>query len=290
MTKERLASLAAALGLALACLAAAAGETVQFPKSGGDGDNAEAILSLAAGQNAGTKSPAVILLHSAWGWADAHEGVGTYAAALSRSGFAVLELHMFANAGAIKPGGPTAYLPELFGALKYLASRQEVDPRRIAVAGYSFGGVMALTAATTWAAGKYGGDSLRFAAHAPFYPICWVLKANAKGRKSPVPADAWLQWTGAPVRIYAGALDDYDDRDANACQDAVDSLPEAQRKAFSVRVFPEATHGWDQPRDARFFEKLGCKGRGCSNTNTPNPEATRQSVEDLISFLSKAMP
>lgn len=285
--------LAIGIGLFIVSFGACAQEAVQFSivtSGGGDSsETTEAVLSRPA-QSHQSKLPAIVLLHSAWGWADDHEGAGTYAEALTKSGFITLELHMFANYKAIKAGGPAAYLPDLFGALKYLASRPDVDARRIAVAGYSFGGLMALTSATTWATSRYGSAGTRFAAHAPFYPICWVFKANVKGRQSPVPSDAWLQWTGAPVKIFAGAIDDYDDKDPNACQDAVDSLPEIQRKAFSVRVFPNATHGWDQRRSANFYEKLACKGRGCTNTNQPNPEATQQSIKDLIDFLSKAMP
>ena len=269
-------------------------EVVHFPvltEGGDDGsEKAEAALSRPAAQSPARKLPAVVLLHSAWGWADEHEGVGTYAEALGKSGFITLELRMFATSKAMKAGGPAAYLPDLFGALKFLASRPDVDARRIAVAGYSFGGLLALVSATTWATSKYGSGGSRFAAHAPFYPICWIFKANVKGRQSPVPSDAWLQWTGAPVRIYAGAIDDYDDKDPHACLEAVESLPELQRKAFSVQVFPDATHGWDQARSASFYEKLACKGRGCSNTNQPNPKTTQQSIKDLIDFLSKAMP
>lgn len=258
---------------------------------GSDGnERVGAVLSGPAAQNPESKLPAVVVLHSAWGWADDHEGMSAYAEALTKAGFITLQLRMFANSKAMKTGGPAAYLPDLFGALKFLAARPDVDPRRIAVAGFSFGGLMALVSATKWANTTYGSGGQRFAAHAPFYPVCWIFKANVKGRQSPVPADAWVQWTGAPIRLYAGAIDDYDDKDPNACQDAVDSLPEPERTAFSVRVFPDATHGWDQLRSAKFYEKLACKGRGCNNANQPNAMATQQSLKDLIDFLSRSMP
>jgi uncharacterized protein len=259
-----------------------AAQTSSSPASG----KVEAIYSRPSAQNAGAKLSAIVLLHSAWGWSDEHEGTSTYAQALQKAGFATLELRMFPTHGSAKAGGPSAYLPELFGSLNFLASNPEIDPKRIGVAGYSFGGLLALVAATTWANKTYGISGQQFAAHAPFYPICWVLKANAQGRKNPVPTDAWMEWTGAPIRIYAGANDDYDNRDPKSCEDAVKALPESQQRAFSVQVYPDATHGWDQKKGASFFEKLACNGRGCTNTNQPNRQVAEQSTKDLIEFMS----
>ena len=265
-------------------------ELVSFPaaqtSSGSGSEKVEAIYSRPSTQNVGAKLPAIVLLHSAWGWSDEHEGTSNYAQALQKAGFATLELRMFPTHGSAKTGGPAAYLPELFGSLNYLASNPDIDPKRIGVAGYSFGGLLALVAATTWANKTYGKSGQQFAAHAPFYPICWVLKANAQGRRSPVPTDAWMEWTGVPIRIFAGAIDDYDNRDPKSCADAVKALPESQQRVFSVKVYPQATHGWDQKKGASFFEKLACNGRGCNNTNQPNSQVADQSTKDLIEFMS----
>ena len=282
-------------GLLLGCMAfvGQAKELVRFPVSPAGGgqtpDRGEGMYSRPSDQGAAVKLPAVLLLHSGWGWSDDHDGVPGYAQALQKAGFATLELRMFARNALQKPGGPSAYLPEVYGALNYLAARPDIDPRRIGVAGYSYGGLLTAVAATSWANKTYGTADQRFAAFAPFYPVCWVIKANIQGRKSPVPAEAWLEWTGAPVLIFAGANDDYDSREPNACQAAIDSLPELQRRTFSVKVYPDATHGWDQRKAATFFEKLACNGRGCYNTNTPDLQLTEQSTKDLIDFMSKSM-
>lgn len=249
-------------------------------------ERVEAIFTKATTPDPSGKKPAVIVLHSAWGWADEHEGSADYAIALQKAGFSTLELHMFPTAGSAKNGGPAAYLPELYGALNFLTGRSEVDPTRIGVTGFSFGGLLALVAATSWAVKTYAIGGQTFRAHAPFYPICWVMKANIGGRKSPVPADAWLAWSGTPVRIFAGGNDDYDERDPNACHDAILALPESQRSFFSVQVYPEATHGWDQRKAANFYEKLACKGRGCQNSNQPNREITQVSTKDMLEFMS----
>ncbi len=265
-------------------------ELVNFPvvQTGGSpgSEKVGAIYSRPSVPHAGAKLPAIVLLHSGWGWSDEHDGTSTYAQALQKAGFATLELRMFPTHGSAKAGGPSAYLPELFGSLNFLASHPEIDPKRIGVAGYSYGGLLALVAGTTWANKTYGNSGQQFAAHAPFYPLCWVLKANAQGRKNPVPTSAWMEWTGAPIKIYAGANDDYDNRDPKACEDAVKALPESQQRVFSVQVYPDATHGWDQKKGASFFEKLACNGRGCNNTNQPNSQVAEQSTKDLIEFMS----
>jgi dienelactone hydrolase len=267
-------------------------ETVQVPvAAAGDADGSrriEALVRQPSGGSTQTRHPAVILLHSSWGWADDHEGVAVYAKALSRAGYVTLEPHMFA--GPYGHGAPASYLPEFFGVLRYAATRPDVDQHRIAVSGFSFGGILSLIAATRWANESYLNGSPRVGAYAPFYPVCWLFKANVKGQPSPVPTVAWLEWTGAPVRIFAGGKDDYDDRDPNACQEAIDSLPELGRKSFSVKVYASATHGWDQLRAATFYEQIGCKGRGCYNSNVPDAQVTQQSIKDLLEFLDTAMP
>ena len=283
--------------IVIAAAAARAEETVQIPVAavgGGDSDRkVEAVVRLPSGGSGQARYPAVIVLHSSWGWADDHEGAADYAEALPKAGYVTLELRMFPASNAIR-GGAASYLPELFGALKYAAERPDVDSTRIAAAGFSFGGMLSLIAATKWANEQYLKGSPRIAAYAPFYPVCWLMKANVKGqptgRPSPVPTSAWSEWTGAPVKIFAGGKDNYDDRDPNACQELIDSLPESARKSFSVIVYPGATHGWDQRRGGNWYEKIACKGRGCYNINAPDARVAQQSLKDLIEFLGTAMP
>jgi uncharacterized protein len=281
------------LAIIMIAATAHAEETVQVPVAalgGGDGDRTiEVVVRQPPAGSGQTRYPAVIVLHSGWGWADEHDGAADYAEALSKAGYVTLAPRMFRASNAIR-GGAARYLPEFFGTLKYAATRSDVDPNRIAAIGFSFGGILSFTAATKWANEQYLNGSPRVAAYAPFYPVCWILKANVKGRPTPVPAEAWSEWTGAPVKIFAGGKDYYDDRDPNACQDAIDSLPESARKSFSVIVYPNATHGWDQRASATFFEDIACKGRGCFNINTTDGQVARQSMKDLIQYLGTAMP
>jgi dienelactone hydrolase len=182
-------------------------------------------------------------------------------------------------------------LRAVYDALAYLVGRDDVDGKHVGVAGFSYGGQLALHAAAAWAQQAYAkSPEQKFAAHAPFYPVCWAFSAFAQGsRKSPpLPEDAFARWTGAPVKIFAGGKDDYDDRDPGACADFVASLPAAHRPAFSVQLYPEATHGWDQ-RSATFYENSACKGKGCWNHNDSNADVTRRSIADLVDFFRKTL-
>ena len=286
-----LASFAAILPMVSSCgqqpivaAAAQAQETVQVPVAavgGGDGSRrVEALVRRPSAGSGQTRYPAVILLHSSWGWADPHEGVQVYAEALSTAGYVTLEPRMFPGVGGNGPA--SSYLSEFFGVLKYAATRPDVDPNRIAVSGFSFGGILSFIAATKWANESYLNGSPRVAAYAPFYPACWLLKANVKGKRSAVPTDAWLQWTGAPIKIFAGGKDDVDDRDPNACQEAIDSLPESARKSFSVKVYPSATHGWDQRSSATSMKPWPARGVGATTPTCP----TRKSLEKVLRISS----
>jgi uncharacterized protein len=179
----------------------------------------------------------------------------------------------------------------VYDALRYLTARGDVDSKRIGVAGFSFGGALALHSAASWAQEAYAKNpDLKFAAHAPFYPSCGLFSAFAQGkRKTPIiPVDAFTKWTGVPVKIFAGGRDDYDNQDPNACAEFISHIPAAYRSNFSVKLYPEATHGWDQ-QSAKFYDRIACNGRGCMNSNEANPIVTQQSINDLVEFFRKAL-
>ena len=89
--------------------------------------------------------------------------------------------------------------------------------------GVSWGGGLALAAASTSLVQEFTGGSARFAGHAAFYPVCWSFLRTA----------ADFRITGAPVRIWVGDRDDYDAPDT--CQQLVDrSLPRASHSANNV--------------------------------------------------------
>ena len=285
-TRLAQAGLVAALLVAW-CWEAKAQELVRIPTTAPNNGQAfvEGTLSRpSAGQTQGSGA-AVVLLHAGGGWEV--PVTGQYAKALTQAGFTTLELRLFRNEVDRAPSR-MGYLQNLYDALRYLIAREGASPDKVSVAGFSFGGILALTSATSWAYERFaGGAGPRFAAHAPFYPVCYGYASFAKAGRptADLPGDLLVRWTGAPVRIFAGGKDDYDDRDPAACEGFVSLIPQPQRDAFSVTLYPNATHGWDQP-SATFFEKLACKGRGCLNRNVADGAITSRSITDLVEFMS----
>ncbi len=234
--------------------------------------------------------PAVVLLHHGGGWENTQ--TRQYATALSKAGYVTLEVILFNTRNEQKPK-PSSYLPHIFGAHKFLSGLPYVDSSRIAVSGGSYGGLLTILTATQWAATQYGApQGIKFAAHAAFYPLCWMINnfIHKKPSTPDIPGTVYDSYTGSPIKIYAGAEDDYDARDPKACDNLVQALPEDQRAAFNVRVFPGTTHGWDHQRNSNFYEKIACKGKGCYNTNNVDPKATAEGIANLIVFLNTATP
>ena len=285
------ATLFAVVLLLLWCTQSAAQEVIKYPSVDPGGNAVEVVAILRVPMkplSAGQKFAAVILLHSKGGWEI--PVTEQYARALSDAGFLVVEPRLFATQASAPAVGITL-LPMVYDALRYVSGRDDVDGKRIGVAGFSFGGALALHSAATWAQAAHANRSdFKFAAHAPFYPTCWAFSAFAQGkRKTPgLPVDAFTKWTGAPVKIFAGGRDDYDGKDPNACAEFVSHIPAAYQSSFSVRVYADATHGWDQ-QSVSFYESSACKGKGCTNINDANPKITEQSIKDLVEFFGKAL-
>lgn len=262
-----------------------AGETITYQPTGANAA-IEADLAFPDRAAPGGRFPAVVLLHSAAGWP--LRVTEQYAIALNRAGFATLQPRLF----YVLPGGArhAQYVPHAYGALAFLVARPNIDRKRVAVAGFSFGGMISIQSAVSESTKRHPTGDLRFAAHAAFYPLCWVFSDLASGKiKGALPAEAFKQWTGVPIRIYAGALDDYDDRDPKMCERFVQALPESQRNLFSVRVYDKATHRWDTNNNESGFNPFACKGRGCTNHNVPNTEVTQRGIADLVAFLSEVL-
>jgi dienelactone hydrolase len=230
-------------------------------------------------------APAVVLLHHGGGCAFSQ--TSAYATALNAAGFFTLEPCLFMNVMQ-RERVSASYLPQVFGALRYLAQLPGVDKTRIAISGGSYGGTLTLLSATRWARENHSDASFpAFAAHVPFYPPCFLIERFIRsGRSLPqVPADAYSRYTGAPIRIFAGTMDDYEDRDPQSCTSMVTAMGEEAKPVISIRLFEGATHGWDHGRTYSFFEDIACKGKGCVNRNVSNPEITQRGIEEMIAFL-----
>ncbi len=223
--------------------------------------------------------PAVVIVHGS-------NGVDTrgdyHARSLNEHGIATLEIDLWAARGNFsgaggRPQSVAETLPDVFGALAYLSALPFIDGDRIGVMGFSWGGVVSMLSATTAYAETYGVNGQRFAAHLPFYPVCWVYNT--------VPGYEFKDLTGAPVQILAGELDDYDAPDT--CPQLLASLAEEDRRHVSVTVYPGATHGWNVQGDIKAviedpFSHLGQGGEVRFYANPEIAERSRKAAEDFF--------
>ena len=272
----------------LFAMAAVAQEAVTFEAGVGNAAaTTSAIFTPAKGGDASNKAPAVVLIHSAGGWSDGT--TAPLAKELNASGFSTLELRLFETSRNAIP--TDRLMPRIYGALRYLAGRPDIEKTKIGVAGFSMGAHLSIWAASKWMTETYSNDGLKFAAHAPIYPMCWPHTLLAKniqpqgGINLPFQKDFLTQWTGAPVKVFAAGLDDYDDRDPKACQEFVDAISPPYRGAFDIITYADATHGWNQASES-FYARTACKGRGCKNSNINNPTVTALSTGDIVRFFA----
>lgn len=137
-----------------------------------------------------------------------------------------------------------ARIVDAFMALYALSKVPSVDPSRIGVTGYSFGGGTALDTADRRAVVAVLGDKLRFAAHLPVYPNCVLRKS--------------IDFTGAPMHFLLAAKDDHS-RPAH-CLSLIEHLKGAG-VAASQTVYPDAGHGFVLVRSR--FLKQAANFRNC---------------------------
>jgi dienelactone hydrolase len=204
----------------------------------------------------GAKLPAVVVIHSAGGI----DGTGTpYIESLNQAGIATLELDLFPSGG--RPATARLNLPHTYGSLIYLARHPRIDPARIGIMGFSWGGILSLFSASEELTRQYTGGKYRFAAHLPLYPVCWAQTSILQGKNKNYSASTYQAFTGAPVHILAGAKDDYDD-DPDACPKFVQALPAAAHSFVTATVYAGVGHGWDVPRSRQYQDGFAHVGRG----------------------------
>ena len=227
--------------------------------------------------------PAVILLHGSAG-PSAREG--GYAEKLNAAGFATLEPDQWAPRGLAggargRPRTIHETLPDLYGAKAYLAAHARIDPKRIGVAGFSFGAVAAMLAATRAQNDRFAPGE-PFAALMPVYPICHLYNR--------APGFEFGDLVDAPILIVTGALDSYDN-DPEAGPKLVASLGAADAKRVRCEVMADAHHAFDMPGPARQAEDPGAnRGAGGLATMAYNPDATRTAHDLAVGFFLQAMP
>ena len=176
--------------------------------------------------------PAAILVHGSDGLSARQH---RQAKALNARGIATLVLDSFAPRGVDTTVGRQDAVPahvmvvDLFVALELLASHPRIDPTRIAVIGWSKGGVAADWASREWYRSRLVARDVRFAAHVAFYAWCGEQEAR-------------IELTGAPILYLSGELDDW-----AGTEPCVGYARRARRAGYDARVvvYPGAHHGFD---------------------------------------------
>lgn len=252
--------------------------------------------------------PAVILVHGCGGVEPNTEGWVTQ---LNRINIATFVLDSFTGRGIreICTGrqlmNTDSMLVDVYTALALLVSHPRIDPQRIALMGFSYGGRVVLWASLirfqrTWMTSQ--GN--QFAAYLAFYPAsCYIHLFNED------------QVVDRPIRIFHGSADDY--TPINQCRRYVDRMRQAGRD-ISLIEYPGAYHGFDSPdtmlhsnpmalnpgtcelveqADGRWVDNVGrpipdrgyyialnsCATRGTHGGG--NADARHKAVEDVTAFL-----
>jgi dienelactone hydrolase len=184
--------------------------------------------------------PAVVIVHTLAGFRDLNEG--WQAEQLRDAGFATLTYDSFAARGmgdlvaASPTRGPAPYasaIADAFAALSALSRDPRIDPQRIAILGFSFGGEVAHDTAFERLKAALSPDR-RFAAHVAYYPAgVYGVIADASG------------YTGASVLLMVGG----DDTLPVAKAEAYLAYAKASGHPAPVELvaFPGAKHGWTDP-------------------------------------------
>ncbi len=228
------------------------------------------------------RSPAVILLHGSAGPSARESG---YAESLHAAGFVTLEPDLWSCRGLAggsegRPKTIAETLPDLYGARAFLAARPDVDAARIGVIGFSFGGVMAMLAATRAHNDRFLPGA-KFAALMPVYPACWTYNQ--------LPGHEFRDLVEAPLFIVTGGLDQYDD-DPEAGPKLVEQLSPADRAKVRAHVFADAHHCFDMPGvDVVVQDPMSRRGKGGNVIMRHNPQAMAQAHKLCSDFFSEAL-
>lgn len=177
--------------------------------------------------------PAVILAHGCGGVGRAERG---WAPVLRGWGYATLIIDSFQGRGLTEVCTRTGVLtgtqriPDAYGALRALVTHPAIDRGRVALMGFSHGGVLTLGASTAWAKETYAGPGQpAFRAFLAFYPSCSLAHPERER-------------VSAPLRIHAGELDDW--TPAGPCIRLAERL-RASGQDVTMTVYPGAHHAFD---------------------------------------------
>jgi dienelactone hydrolase len=156
-----------------------------------------------------------------------------------------------------------SYLPDrvfdAYGALDFLSKYSFVDPQRVALMGFSAGGIATLEA--TKANGNEQFMDHKFRAAVAYYPVCAASEGDAT----------------VPTLILNGKLDDWSP--AERCQQRVAHLT-GDGPPIQLNVYPGAYHDFDAP-------EFTVAKRAFGHLEEYNAAAAEKSIDSVHIFLQK---
>ncbi|MFN3461484.1 MAG: dienelactone hydrolase family protein [Oceanibaculum sp.] len=229
-------------------ISAIQGQPIQFesrspftPRDIGQGEARNPVtmasgqLFLPEGASSHDRVPAVVLIHGAGGVRYGREL--TYGRQFAAMGIAALVVDAFAARRDFARSfterllniTETMLVSDVYAGLRYLAGRGDIDPDRIALLGFSYGGMASTYALHEQIAGSLAPEGLRFAGHVAFYGPCIARFQNR-------------QTTGAPYLMLYGGQDAL--IDPERCREVLEDI-RAGGSQTDVVVYDEAYHLWD---------------------------------------------
>ncbi|WP_051248833.1 dienelactone hydrolase family protein [Inquilinus limosus] len=204
-------------------------ETIMFKSLSGEVITGRLFLPRGTGP-----FPAVVGLHGSGGHAPAHD---RWATRLAASGYAMFLVDSYTPRGyrEIVSVGLSTIPVELrvkdaVGALEYLQTRKEINPKQIAVLGWSQGATTAVAAAATMRQALIAKTAPHFAAAVALYPRCDQYMTDTQ----PVG--------DTPLLVLIGSADTV--TPAAACDTLFDTWL-SKGAAVSLIVYPGMKHNFD---------------------------------------------
>ncbi len=184
--------------------------------------------------------PAIILLHSSWGFS-AQESF--YANVFKELGLAVYAIDSFTSRGVVRTStdqslvSSASMIQDAYQVLDYLNTEPRVDANKVAVMGFSKGGIVALYSAFNMVNQAINNNKQTFAAHIAYYPWCGIRLSN-------------MSTTGAPILVQGGDKDII--TPVKKCEQLInEEFSENDKQQVVIKHHPKARHAFDHPILAR---------------------------------------
>jgi dienelactone hydrolase len=196
--------------------------------------------------------PVVVLMHGSGGLDTGP--VSRWEWALRPLGVATFSLDGFTARGVVNHAshptqlGTLTRIFDLYRAVDVLAADPRIDPDRIAVMGFSMGGIATLYAAMTRFQRSFGPENARIAAHIALYPLCNYEFVGE------------LDVANAPIREFHGGADDY--APPGPCRDYINRLAAAGHDAAMIE-YPGVLHQFDGREGPPWTDPTAPTSRNC---------------------------